>query len=128
MDCPRCNTPLVPGRLSENSILEKVKRCEMCKGTFIGPRDLREVEMQNRPALFEFHNLPTSEDQRKPLQCPTCNVKMEKVVSERDEKVIMDRCPKCMHTWLDAGEIEALQTESLLATFLSLFRGPGGAK
>src|SRR5690242_17954949 len=99
--CPRCEKPLVPGRLEEHSILEKVEICETCKGTFIGPDDLQGVVLQQEAALFEFRRIPDSAAQQKPLQCPACAITMEKVVSERDAKVIMDHCPQCQHTWLD---------------------------
>jgi Zn-finger nucleic acid-binding protein len=123
MNCPRCQTPLVPGHIVEHSIFEKVQVCKTCKGTFIGAEDLVEVEIQHRAALFEFHHVPDAAAQQQPLSCPACAVTMDKVTSERDAKVIMDLCPKCQHTWLDGGEIEALQTESLLHNLVSLFRG-----
>jgi Zn-finger nucleic acid-binding protein len=126
MNCPRCQKTLVPGRLSEHSIIENVQVCEACKGTFIGPEDLTEVEMQQRGAIFEFRRIPGAAEQQKPLTCPACAITMEKVTSERDDKVVMDYCTKCQHTWLDGGEIEAMQTDSLLANLVSLFRGPKG--
>jgi Zn-finger nucleic acid-binding protein len=126
MNCPRCHTTLVPGRLAEHSIIPKVMVCETCKGTFIGPQDLLLVEVQEQDAIFEFRRIPGEAEQQKPLSCPACAITMEKVKSERDAKVIMDHCPTCKHTWLDGGEIQALQTESLLSNLVSLFRGPKG--
>jgi Zn-finger nucleic acid-binding protein len=126
MNCPRCQKTLVPGRLTETSIIQKVMVCEGCKGTFIGPEDLADVAMQEKDAIFEFRRIPGEADQLKPLSCPACAVTMEKVKSDRDAKVIMDHCPQCKHTWLDRGEIEAMQTESLLSNLVSLFRGPKG--
>lgn len=123
MNCPRCQKPLVPGHISEHSIFEKVQVCEACKGTFIGPEDLLQVELQQRAALFEFRHVPGAAEQQAPLSCPACNVTMNKVTSERDDKVIMDLCPQCQHTWLDGGEIEAMQTDSLLHNLRSLFGG-----
>jgi ribosomal protein L37AE/L43A len=126
MNCPRCHTPLAPGHLSEHSIFEKVQVCKTCKGTFIGADDLIQVEIQHHAALFEFRHIPGEAEQQKPLTCPACDVIMTKVTSERDAKVIMDLCPKCHHTWLDGGEIDALQTESLLHNLVSLFRSKRG--
>lgn len=124
MTCPRCQTKLVPGRLAEHSILEKVMVCETCKGTFIGPDDLADVAMQEHEALFEFRRIPGEAEQLAPLACPACAITMDKVTSDRDAKVIMDHCSKCNHTWLDHGEIKAIQTESLVANLASLFRRP----
>lgn len=126
MQCPRCKTALVRGRLSDHSILEKVHNCESCKGTFIGAPDLEEIEAQHDDVFFEFHHIPDEAHQLEPLACPACNVTMQKVRSERDAQVVMDLCPQCKHTWLDGGELEALKTESLMANLRSLFRGPRG--
>lgn len=122
MQCPRCRQPLARGRLADHSLLEKVHVCETCKGTFLGAKDLEEVEAQHDDVFFEFHHVPDEAHQNEPLTCPACNVTMKKVRSERDEKVIMDLCPQCDHTWLDGGELEALKTESLLSNLRSLFR------
>lgn len=123
MQCPRCQQPLVRGRLTEHSILEKVHVCESCRGTFLGAKDLEEVEVQHDDVFFEFHQVPDEAHQAQPLNCPACKVIMQKVRSERDEKVTMDLCPECKHTWLDGGELEALKTESLISNLRSLFRG-----
>ena len=124
MNCPRCKKPLVPGRLAEHSILQKIMVCESCNGTFIGPQALHEVEIQENAVFFEFRHVPPPAEQNVPLACPACDVTMSKVVSEREHAVTMDYCPKCKHTWLDAGEIQAMQTESLLDNLVALFRGP----
>jgi Zn-finger nucleic acid-binding protein len=125
MNCPRCKKPLVPGRLAPHSLIQKVQTCESCRGTFIGPEDLQELESQERTALVEIRQVPSAELQAVALQCPACSVAMDKVTSPRDEKVIMDVCPKCRHTWLDGGEIDAIQVESLFAMLKQLFRGAG---
>lgn len=41
------------------------------------------------------------------MNCPRCG---ETLVTERYEGVVdIDRCPKCRGTWLDRGELEAVQ-------------------
>ncbi|MFO0758958.1 MAG: zf-TFIIB domain-containing protein [Byssovorax sp.] len=124
MNCPRCNTPLVPGRLAEHSIIERAHICETCKGSFLGPQALHEIEIQERSVFFELKHVPTPDEQEKPLNCPACGITMTKVVSDRDETVTMDYCTQCKHTWLDGGEIEAIETETLLDNLVALFRGP----
>ena len=39
------------------------------------------------------------------LNCPRCNVKMEKL---KKNSVVVDVCRKCKGMWLDAGEIDKL--------------------
>ncbi|MBK9259887.1 MAG: zf-TFIIB domain-containing protein [Polyangiaceae bacterium] len=123
MNCPRCHTPLVRGRLADHSILEKVHSCATCRGTFIAPEDLEDVELQHEDVFIEFRHIPSAADQQAPLNCPACNVAMNKVKSDRDEHVTMDTCPSCRRTWLDGGELEAIKTESLVANLVNLFRG-----
>jgi len=41
------------------------------------------------------------------LQCPRCEVKMDKF---KKEDVIIDVCKKCGGMWLDEGEMEKLAT------------------
>ncbi len=122
MNCPRCQNPLVRGRLDAHSILEKVHTCEACQGTFVRPEDLEDVELQHHDVFFEFRHIPHDAEQNEALMCPACLVPMSKSHSERDAHVIMDSCPKCKCTWLDGGEIQAIQTDSLLANLKSLFR------
>ncbi|MCC6523064.1 MAG: zf-TFIIB domain-containing protein [Polyangiaceae bacterium] len=122
MDCPRCNKPLVPGRLAAHSLVDKVHVCEACEGSFVGPQELADIEVEERTAFIEERDIPNRKAQAVPLRCPACAVGMQKVVSTRDAKVVMDVCPKCHHTWLDHGEIEAIQTDSLFAILGQLFR------
>jgi Zn-finger nucleic acid-binding protein len=57
------------------------------------------------------------------LKCPQCEgLVMQKVESSRDKKVVLDVCPGCGNFWLDGGEIQAIQQDSLLVLFADAFR------
>lgn len=122
MDCPRCKTELIPAKLSEPAITYSAKSCPSCKGHWVSAEQLTLIEMDEKAVLIEFRSIPGRDEQRKPLRCPECQKTMEKVVSERDAKVVVDVCRPCGKAWLDGGEIAAIQTDSLLASVTHLFR------
>ena len=78
-------------------------------------------------SVIEFRRIPDSREQKLPLVCPSCDNKptMEKVEHNRDRKVIMDVCPQCQGIWLDSGELQAIQTESLGSLFIKLIKWLG---
>ena len=47
---------------------------------------------------------------------------MEKIVSERDQRVVMDICHGCESVWLDRGELEAIQQKGLLGTLADIIK------
>jgi Zn-finger nucleic acid-binding protein len=122
MDCPRCKTELKPAKLSEAAITYSAKSCPACKGFWVSDEQLTWIEMDEKAALIEFRNIPDTEAQQRPLQCPECKRTMEKVRSDRDANVVMDVCHPCAKAWLDGGEIAAIQTDSLAASVANLFR------
>jgi Zn-finger nucleic acid-binding protein len=122
MDCPRCKTELKPAKLSEAAITYSASSCPACKGSWVSSEQLSQIEMDEKAALIEFRSIPGSAEQRTPLACPECAKTMEKVVSERDAKVVVDVCRPCGKAWLDAGEIDAIRTDSLVASVTQLFR------
>jgi len=111
--CPRCTVML---DLAPHVAEHGARSCPRCKGVFVEDvRTYREIEAVVRPAVLEIRRLPDAEAQQKPLPCPRCGPVsvMHKGVSERDRKVIVDVCPKCGGCWLDGGELDAIQRESL---------------
>jgi len=89
-DCPRCKTELKPAKLSEAAITYSAKSCPACKGFWVSDEQLTWIEMDQSP--HEFRNIPDTEAQQRPLQCPECKRTMDKVRSDRDANVVMDVC------------------------------------
>lgn len=67
--------------------------------------------------LLEWRHVPGIAAQGRILFCPRCTPPrpMDKVISTRDQRVVMDACPVCQGVWLDHGELEAIEQKGLLA-------------
>ena len=113
--CPRCDIALTTERLLEPPADFDALRCPECSGRFLSRTQLKLVEETVEPKLLEWRRIPGSSRQNLVLACPLCptHPTMEKFEHHRDRKVILDRCPGCRGIWLDAGELKAIQEESL---------------
>lgn len=98
--------------------------CRKCTGHFIGFADLKSVESVVDVRLLKWRHLPGIETQGRILFCPRCPgaKPMEKIVSERDRRVVMDVCHVCDGLWLDYGELEAIQQRGLLGTLADIIK------
>jgi len=123
MNCPRCSHALESAALRELGLIHNVHRCAGCRGIWVGPQEMTDISMTVDQRWFEFRHIPSAAEQRTPMQCPACagGVVMQKVESSRDTKVVMDVCPTCKHVWLDGGEHEAIERDSLLALLRDYF-------
>ena len=70
----------------------------------------------------EVRHIPGRKQQLVSLNCPGCSVEMEKKRNTRDPKVVVDACPECKGTWLDGGELEAIQREGLFTCLVNTIR------
>ena len=76
--------------------------------------------------VIKWRHLPGIETQGMLLMCPRCgdgnSTPMDKVVSERDQRVVMDVCNRCRGVWLDYGELEAIQQKGMLSALGEIVR------
>ncbi len=116
MKCPRCLKPLTDASIDAAGVSVDAKDCRECTGHFIALKDLKVVEAVVDIKLLKWRNMPGIETQGRVLFCPRCpGVKpMDKIVSERDQRVVMDVCHTCDGVWLDRGELEGIQQRGLL--------------
>jgi len=123
MICPRCKVDLAPATTREHLLIYDSHRCARCKGYWVDAEQKAKIESQEKSVFVELRHIPSPEAQQEPLACPQCeDVVMEKVGTMRDKKVVLDTCPNCHKFWLDGGEMEAIQEESLVALVASLLR------
>ena len=115
---------MTAARLDMAGLIIDAHDCRKCTGHFIGFADLKAVESVVDVRLLKWRNLPGVETQGRVLFCPKCpGIKpMEKIVSERDQRVVMDICHGCESVWLDRGELEAIQQKGLLGTLADIIK------
>lgn len=114
--CPRCAERLTPTVLHHADVTITALRCSACDGHFFSAGDLARIDDIVEPGLIEVRRVPGRRDQRALLDCPACGSAdgpMIKIAHARDRNVVTDVCGECQGTWLDGGELEAIQRESL---------------
>jgi Zn-finger nucleic acid-binding protein len=122
VDCPRCQKPLASAAERAGDVPVETLRCPECTGHWVSRQTLRALEEVVEVRLVEWHRLPGVETQGRTLFCPRCpgHKPMDKVVSPRAQKVVMDVCPTCDGVWLDYGEWEAISQKGLFSTLVDV--------
>ena len=122
MNCPRCKTKLDNKTIIERNDKIDIGNCPSCEGLWFDKGELNLLENISEPVLFEWRMLCSKYDQLTPLNCPSCDDSpmMKKAEHPRDENVVIDYCEQCEGTWLDGGELEAIQKESWPITIYNL--------
>jgi hypothetical protein len=105
MDCPVCKHPLVI--LELNNV--EIDHCTQCEGIWL---DGDELEILLEDSEAKHHLLSTftvdNSNSEKPLKCPICRKKMDKVLCGDDKSVLIDQCKNHHGLWFDRGELESL--------------------
>lgn len=57
------------------------------------------------------------------IDCPNCNVAMEKIEDPVPSHIWMEACPSCERVFLDAGELTDLKYETFSDKIKSLLKG-----
>ena len=124
MNCPRCKTLLNNQTIVERDGKIEIETCPSCEGHWFDKNELDLLENISEPVLIEWRNLCTKYEQLTPLNCPSCDdhPMMKKAEHPRDENVIIDYCEHCEGTWLDGGELEAIQKESWVSAIYNLLK------
>ncbi len=111
MDCPKCKNPLI--------ILElggiETDYCMDCGGIWFDAGEL-ELLLNNKKATLELLNHFNTNNnlKEKPIACPICKKKMNKVYVYGNNRIIIDECPNGHGLWFDNGEILQLLGNSRL--------------
>lgn len=107
MNCPVCTSPQIIIEFNETEL----DYCPQCMGVWLDAGEL-ETLMDDREAaqkiLASFHH---AESPEKKVPCPRCGKKMEKVTTESNKKIVVDRCTSGHGLWFDNGEIQQIISE-----------------
>jgi Zn-finger nucleic acid-binding protein len=96
--------------------------CPDCQGTYFSSNRLDVLQDVVKVDLFPKADIPTRDVQLQPITCPVCGGQntMEKVPSPRNKDVLMDVCRRCGGTWLDHGELDAIQREGFMKFLVNM--------
>src|SRR5437879_8951697 len=117
--CPRCQTPMVPLRVSVDGSAVVVDVCtHACGGVWLDDTD-------QRSGLDPSDDLPgllpdppaAAVDCSGPVLCPVCAGPTERFRWNATSPIFLDACAAGHGTWFDGGELtemEAWETQQLL--------------
>ena len=123
MECPKCAGELETKTHGENISL---KRCNVCFGMLVRPAVLermREEWMIETKLDIGSASIGKSFDKVDDIQCPHCEVPMDKIVDPEQTHIWMEACPSCDRIFLDAGEFTDLKYETFSDKIKSLLKG-----
>lgn len=114
MDCPVDAVALVSRRLASEV---NVEVCPVCSGVWLDAGELdqlRRAHVHDRPlpapesvaAAYEM----AEQEQAPPGPCPNCSEPMDRREYGYFSQVMVDVCPRGHGLWLDAGELERLES------------------
>jgi len=112
MNCPRCKSPLKTIDLGEYGgeyAAVVIDSCPECGGVWYdrGELDARDESVWTN---VEALDLETRLSGGRRALCPRCEVPMVQVSPKGAREIVIDRCPDCFGFWLDAGELESIQS------------------
>lgn len=123
MQCPKCEGELDPKAVAEGVA---VHQCNKCYGLFVPPGTTQK--------LFEIWGPDTNVDTgsekvgRKydaidDIECPKCNIKMDKIEDQDQPHIWIENCAMCGSTFYDAGELSDLKEKTISDFFKRFFKG-----
>ena len=123
MDCPKCG-----GYLEEKTYGSDIElhRCSTCFGLFVAPDSLLSMrEEWMSEAFLDIGHPKVGREYNKvdDIDCPACQVRMDKVFDPVQTHIWMESCPRCQKIFLDAGEFSDLKYETLMDKVKGLFSG-----
>jgi Zn-finger nucleic acid-binding protein len=98
----------------------EIDRCPQCDGVWLDYEEMEKLGSIVEPVVWEVRQIPPQVDQLIGLYCPRCADAplLLKADHPRDQQVIIDYCENCKGTWLDPGELTAIQQEQF---FISIY-------
>ena len=137
MDCPKCVGKLQKTVIREDVTSEipelagagvsfelPVSQCFVCGGVWFDKGELDKY-LTEHMTILESPTLGEGLDKEldlKKANCPRCHLVMKKVAAPKAPNVKIDVCEKCQGVWLDAAEINRLESANKPKLgFLTLF-------
>ncbi len=123
MKCPKCESEFEAVTHEDITI----DRCLGCQGLLVTPDML--LEMRRNILSEKFLDtgsfaIGKQHDRIDDIDCPVCQVPMDKIEDPVQIHIWMERCPQCERIFLDAGEFSDLKYETFRDQFKALSKGP----
>ena len=122
MECPKCSRPM------ESKTFKSIEldRCTGCYGIFCGQEAIeggKDVWLSEAVLDVGYESTGERYDKVDDINCPACNVKMDKISDPVQTHIWMEACPQCNKVFLDAGEFTDLKHNTMLDKFRSWRKG-----
>jgi Zn-finger nucleic acid-binding protein len=127
MKCPACSNLLTQKQVGKLT----VDVCYGgCGGIWFDAFELQQVDEESESAGELLLHIECDErihvDFTRKRDCPRCDgMKLQRHLFGPCSKVEVDECPNCGGYWLDAGELERIRAEKVLATAAASTRSTG---
>ena len=110
LDCPRCDGVKLEEIEIDSVVLD---RCPRCAGLWFDHQELGQL-VGNRPGLKRLEStVPPVEDASQEMVCPRCSDVHLRGLMICSQGHKLFRCASCSGTWMDRGELRALEDVQL---------------
>lgn len=122
--CPDCKIPL----RTEEILGIALDVCPDCAGIYFDDGEMVKLKDMGDDVFSEVDDQVVPEGEPVPTErttnrmCPACKFGMEEYAYLYTSKVRLDSCPKCHGTWVEHGELKAM--ESALSTARTTAENP----
>ena len=125
MKCPKCEGELQT--IQHEELI--VDRCTNCQGLLMKSDMLR--KMLAAPDSESYLDIGSEEkgkefDKIEDIDCPVCNIAMDKMWDQVQTHIWKECCPRCGLTFLDAGEFTDLKYHTFSDIFKNFLKGTRG--
>jgi len=119
VQCPKCDNPMEEVRYGGGD--RGINRCTECHGLFFTDVDLLRLKNTYKAEVLDLGSSKVGKEHNKveDIECPVCNVQMNKVHDEGQTHIWYESCPDCNAVYFDAGELTDLSQD----TFMDVVKG-----
>jgi len=122
MQCPKCSSDMETRNYGRKI---SVQRCTNCYGLWCKPDVLLEMKKEWMSEALDRGDPSVGKqyDKIDNVQCPECQVTMNKVADEKQTHIWYETCPQCDGMFFDAGEFSDLKYDTLMDRLRDLIKG-----
>ena len=123
MQCPKCHADFETKTYGAKI---QIQRCTGCYGLFCQPEVLQEMRREwMSDAVLDVGDAREGKEHDKidDINCPSCNVKMDKIADDKQYHIWMESCPECGGIYLDAGEFSDLKYDTWMDRVRGMLKG-----